>query len=460
MSATTETSRPEVPRPEVADPPSWAFPAYETHTLGNGLTALVYHLPGQYAVAARLGVPLRLSAEPREVEGVGTIMARTLTEGTERYSAQEFAVLLEREGVAIGAGVGDTSLEVDLDVAVNHLGAALELMRQVVAEPAFPESEVKREVRTRLADIEQERANPGSRAAQTMLGLLFAEGERASRPTRGSAATVAAITRDSVVEFYAQHVGPRGAVLALAGDFTDVDVVGSLEATLGQWENPHQVELEDPAPSAYADDRDRIVIVDRPGSVQSELVVTCPGPDRHIDGGWSPYPVLSFVVGGAPNARVDQVLREEKGFTYGIRSVFRPRRGAGSFNTSGSVRADSTVEALGLLLDILRDARDGFSDTEIRSGVDFISMTAPGRYATAGAVADEAITMAMDGLSTETTTQNLAAMKLVDADLAGQAYRRFVDGNFAVVVVGDADQIEDGIRGLDRGEVTVIRSSE
>ncbi|MDQ2757209.1 MAG: insulinase family protein, partial [Actinomycetota bacterium] len=191
-------------------------------------------------------------------------------------------------------------------------------------------------------------------------------------------------------------------------------------------------------------------------SVQTELVVACPGPDRKVARGWAAYPVLSFVLGGGPNARIDAVLREEKGFTYGIRSGFRPRRRGGLFLTSGSVRADSTVEALGTLLDILDGGRDGFTDDEVRSGVDFVAMTAPGRYATADAIADEAATMAHDGLSTQFTTDNLRHMVQLEAADLDAAYRDVVDGRWTVVVVGDAAAHADGIRALGRGDLTVL----
>ncbi len=153
-------------------------------------------------------------------------------------------------------------------------------------------------------------------------------------------------------------------------------------------------------------------------------------------------------MGGSPNARIDAVLREDKGFTYGIRATFRPRRREGLFLVSGSVRADATVEGLGLLLDILDRGRDGFTAEETRAGVDFIHKTAPGRYATADAVADEASTMALEGLSTEFTTANLLDLATVDAERLSAAYRRFVTGDWTVVVVGDAERYADGVRGL------------
>jgi predicted Zn-dependent peptidase len=166
--------------------------------------------------------------------------------------------------------------------------------------------------------------------------------------------------------------------------------------------------------------------------------------------------VLGFVVGGSPNARIDAVLREDKGFTYGIRSGFRPRRRGGMFLTSGSVRADSTVEALGLLMDILETAREGFTQEETQAGVDFISKTAPGRYATADAVAEEAAGLSLEGLTTEFTTESLLALADVDAAGLAAAYDRYVTGEWTVIIVGDATLYAEGVRGLGRGTVTVL----
>ena len=150
--------------------------------------------------------------------------------------------------------------------------------------------------------------------------------------------------------------------------------------------------------------------------------------------GWAAYPVLSFLVGGSPSARVDAVLREEKGYTYGIRSGFRPRRVGGLFVTAGSVRADVAVPALELLLGILDGARDGFTSEETRRGVDFVAKTAPGRYATADAIADEAATMAMDGLTTDFTTELLGKVRALTPDALTQAYREVVDGSWTCLL--------------------------
>jgi len=444
-------------RPEVVPPQPWAFPEPQRHTLDNGIALLAYDIPGQYVISVRTVLPLPLTVEPRELEGIATITARLLDEGTARHTSEEFAELLERKGIALGAGMSDSGLSVDLDVPKRRLAEALDLLQQALGEAVFPEAEVTRHVRTRLAEIEQERAMAPHRAAREFIATFFDSDDRASRPSAGTTQTVSAITREAIVDFHRRFIGPQGMTVVVAGDLSGVDVTALAGEVLGQWRTEGQ-EVAEPstAPPARAADATRIVLVDRPGSVQSELSVGCAGPDRRVEGGWAAYPVLAFVVGGSPNARVDAVLREEKGYTYGIRSGFRPRRRGGLFLTNGSVRADSTVESVKLLLGILDGARDGFSDNEVRSGVDFISKTAPGRFATADAVADEAASLALEGLTTQFTTDNLLAMQSLDSDALVEAYQRWVDGQWTVVIVGDASLYADELKTLSRGDVTVV----
>ncbi len=446
-----------LPRPPVPTPAPFVFPTPRTARLSTGLQVTAYDLPGQYVHSLRLAVPMPVRVEPEGLEGVGTMMARMLDEGTERWTSSQFARLMERRGVAIGAGMGESGLTVEVDVAKDNLDNALDLLRQVLVDPVFPQGELERHVRQRLAEIDQDRSIPAQRAALEFASTFYAAGTRAAIPTGGSADSVASITRADLRDLHAAHVAPTGATLVIAGDFAELDVFATLAQALDGWSarpayrSPPAWEL-----APLASDRARIVVVDRPESVQTEIVVGCPGPDRHVAGGWAPYPVLGFLVGGSPTARLDAVLREEKGYTYGIRSAFRPRRRGGLFLTSGSVRGDVTVESVALILDLLDGAREGFTAEEARTGADYISLTAPGRYATADTIADEALSLAFDGLTTQFTTDMLAEISAIDSARLDAAYRDTVDRAWTVVLVGDAARFVDGVRGLDRGEVAVV----
>ncbi|EAP99955.1 putative protease [Janibacter sp. HTCC2649] len=447
---------PTVPRPDVAPPEAWAFPLPDESVTDNGIRLLSYAVPGQYVISVRLVVPLSLADEPADREGVAAMTARLLDEGTARHSSDEFAELMERTGMVLGASVTDGALTVDVDVPQRFLPAALDLMRQALAEPVFPEPEVRRILRSRLAEIEQERASAPHRGARELTANLWAPTERASRPTAGTPDSIGAMSRDDVVAFHRAHVGPLGATLVIAGDLADVDVAQVVTEGLGGWVNPDHVQATPARPPVATGGATRVVLVDRPGSVQSELSVAAPGPDRSIDTGWDPYPVLSFIVGGSPSARVDAVLREDKGYTYGIRASFRPRARGGSFITAGSVRADATVDALRLLVEILGEARNGFSDREIRAGVDYVVQTAPGRYATADAVADEASALAIEGLPLDFQTTTLTRMGELDNARLTTAYSDVVTGEWVIIVVGDAAELRDGIEALDLGPVKVV----
>ena len=444
-------------RPQVAPPRPWTYPVAAEHLMGNGVRVLAHDLPGQYVLSLRVVVPTALSAEPPGKEGIAAMTARLLDEGTSAHDAEAFAELMERRGMVLGAGVSDGGLLVDVDVPKRHLETAAGLVREAVADAIFPETEVRRILRNRLAEIEQERASASHRAAKELARTLWAPGERAALTTGGTRETVGALTRDDLVEFHATSVGPQGATVVVAGDLTGVPVAEVLEGTLGTWSAPRHRQVPPPAAPVPAPDAARVVVVDRPDSVQTEISVGRPGPDRSTPHGWAPHPVISFVLGGSPSARIDAVLREEKGYTYGIRSAFRPRVAGGSFVTAGSVRSEVTGEAVEILLTILDGAaRAGFTDDELRAGVDYVAKTAPGRYATADAVADETAALALERLPLDFTTRTLRALPGLTRDDLDAAYRRVARGEWTVVLVGDAGTIVPALEGRVAGPVVTV----
>lgn len=446
----------EVPRPPVAPTAAWEFPHGRQDQLDNGMRSWVRDIPGQFICSVRVAVPMPSTREPAGLEGVGTLMARLLDEGTARRSADEMTELLERRGCAFSAHLTDDGMLVALDVPKRRLQDGLELLTEALAEPAFGTREVERHVRQRLAEIDHDRSEPDSAAALTFVEEYYDAADRFARPMAGTSDSVAAITPDSLRAYHQAQVRPDGAVVALAGDLTGVNVTGLLSGTLGAWRP--QGQGADTATTAgvarLAASTSRVVVVDRPGSVQSELYIGSAAPGRDVPGGWAPYPVLAMILGGAPQARLDAVLREDKGYTYGMRCGFRPRTRGGLFVTSGAVRADSTADALRLTLGILDDAREGFGVDETRDAVDFVARTAPGRYATADAVAAEVAARHLDGSGGPAHTRALLRdLPTVTPERLAQAYGR-VSGDRLVVVVGDAATFVDEVRS-DGHDVTV-----
>ncbi|WP_329498544.1 pitrilysin family protein [Kitasatospora herbaricolor] len=451
------------PQPEPGTPSPWAFPRPDRTTLANGITVLYCDRPGQQLVAVDVLLDAPLAAEPEGLDGVAGILARALNEGTDTLTAEEFAAELERTGATLDAHADHPNVRVSLEVPASRLQRGLTLLADALRAPALPENEIERLVANRLDEIVHEQANPARRAAKALYADLFDAADRLSRPRGGTADTVKAIDRAAVKAFYDAHIRPATTTVVVVGDLTGVDLPALLETTLGAWTGTPA------APSVHApvtaDDTGRVIIVDRPGSVQTQLLVGRIGPDRHDDA-WAAQILGTYCLGGTLTSRLDRVLREEKGYTYGVRAFAQPLRSAADGSgramlaISGSVDTASTAPALADTWTILRTlAAEGLTDAEREEAVQFLVGVAPLKYETAGSVAgtlaDQVEQYLPDDYQSEVYRQ-LAELGTAAATEAVVA--AFPPDRLVTVLVGDAAVIADPVKKLGIGEVTVVTS--
>ncbi|MGW1490629.1 M16 family metallopeptidase [Streptomyces sp. NPDC002402] len=449
------------PQPTAGDARPWAFPAPERDTLDNGLTVLRCHRPGQQVVAVELSLDAPLDAEPEGIDGVATIMARALSEGTDKHTAEEFAAELERCGATLDAHADHPGVRVSLEVPVSRLPKALGLLAEALRAPAFADSEVERLVRNRLDEIPHETANPARRAAKELSKELFPAAARMSRPRQGTEETVARIDSAAVRAFFEAHVRPATATAVIVGDLTGVDLDAVLAETFGTWTGDSAKPR--PVPPITAEDTGRVVIVDRPGAVQTQLLIGRIGADRH-DRVWPAQVLGTYCLGGTLTSRLDRVLREEKGYTYGVRAFGQVLRsapdgtGAAMLAISGSVDTPNTGPALDDLWKVLRTlAAEGLTDAERDVAVQNLVGVAPLKFETAASVAGTLADQVEQFLPDDYQAQlyvRLAETGTVEATAA--AVSAFPVDRLVTVLVGDASQIEEPVRALGIGEVTVV----
>ncbi|WP_371793475.1 insulinase family protein [Streptomyces sp. NBC_01471] len=451
------------PQPQAGAPRPWAFPAPERSTLPNGLTVLRCDRPGQQVVAVEISLDAPLDAEPEGLDGIATIMARAFSEGTDKHSAEEFAAELERCGATLDAHADHPGVRVSLEVPVSRLPKALGLLADALRAPAFAPSEVERIVGNRLDEIPHELANPARRAAKQLSKELFPATARMSRPRQGTEETVARIDAPAVRAFYDAYVRPSTATAVVVGDLAGTDLDAVLAETLGEWKG--NAGTPRPVPPITADDTGRVVVVDRPGAVQTQLLIGRIGADRH-DRVWPAQVLGTYCLGGTLTSRLDRVLREEKGYTYGVRAFSQVIRsapdgtGAAMLAISGSVDTESTGPALDDLWTVLRTlAAGGLTDAERDVAVQNLVGVAPLKYETAAAVAGTLADQVEQHLPDDFQAQlyaHLAATGTVEATAA--VVSAFPDDRLVTVLVGDAAQIVEPVRALGIGEVTVVAS--
>jgi predicted Zn-dependent peptidase len=449
------------PRPRGGEPRPWAFPVPARSTLSNGLNLLRADRPGQQVVAVEVCLQAPLDTEPEGLDGIAAVMARGLSEGTDKLDAEAFAAELERCGATLGSNIDHAGVRLSLEVPASRLARALGLLADALRAPAFPDDSVARLVRNRLDEIPHELANPTRRAAKELARSLFPADSRASRPREGTEETVARIDAAAVRAFYEEHVRPAATTVVIVGDLTDVDLDAAVESTLGTWTGSAA------APSVVqpvtADDTGRVVIVDRPGSVQTQLLIGRIGPDRH-DPVWPAQVLGTYCLGGTLTSRLDRVLREEKGYTYGVRAFSQVMRstpegtGSAMLAISGSVATDVTGPALEDLWKVLRTlAAEGLTDDERDVAVQNLVGVAPLRYETAVAVADTLADQVEQHLPDDYQThahERLARTGTAEATAA--VVNAFPADRLVCVLVGDASQIAEPVKALGIGEVTVV----
>jgi predicted Zn-dependent peptidase len=454
------------PQPAPGPPRPWAFPAPGRGGLASGLTVLRCHRPGQQVVAVEICLDMPLDIEPGGLDGIATIMVDALSQGTSQHTAEEFAAELERCGATLDAGTDYLGARVSLEVPVSRLPRALGLLAEALHEPAFTGSEVGRLVRNRLDEIPLELANPARRAAKQLSQELFPASARMSRPRKGTEDTVARIDAAGVRALYQAHVRPATATAVVVGDLTGVDLDAVLAGTLGGWSGDAAEPLRTPA--VTADDTGRVVIVDRPGAVQTQLLIGRIGPDRH-ERVWPALVLGTYCLGGTLTSRLDRVLREEKGYTYGVRAFQQVLRspaphaaggatGASVLAISGSVDTASTAPALGDLRTVLRTlAAEGLTDAERDTAVQNLVGVAPLQYERASSVAGTLADQVEQHLPDDYQAQLYARLsKTGTAEATAAVIAAFPEDRLVTILVGDASQIEAPVKALGLGGVEVV----
>jgi len=449
-------------RPGAAEPRHYDFPDFSRATLPNGLTVIACHLPGRPLLAAQLVIRGDTgggaTGEPADLGGVTVLMARAMTEGTNRRSAVDLIEASERLGAEIGADAGWDSLAVSLEVPRSRLLPALGLMAEVALEPSFPADEVERLRDERINDLLQAKADPRRRVERIYPETIFADGAPYRRPLAGTELTIPLVDRDAIVARHAAAMRPDAATLVLAGDLEGIDVAAEAAAVFGGWSAPSGPVPVAGGPSAARAGGRRIVVVDRPGAPQTELRVGHLGVARStLD--FHAISVLNAIVGGLFNSRLNNLLREARGYTYGINSSFDMRRHPGPFTVRCAVQTEVTVPAITDILGEISRIREGAVEApELTIARDYLVGVFPLRFEAAAQVAGAITGLVVNGLPDDELDRYRPAIAAVSAEQILAAARLHIRPDEAsIVMVGDASRFVGALRDADLGEVVVIR---
>jgi predicted Zn-dependent peptidase len=426
--------------------------------LSSGLPVRLVEQHSNPQVVLSIVLQSGASMDPRGKSGTASLTAELLDAGTGSRDALEISESVEFIGASLSFSAGADATFGTLLTLSRHLGRAIALFAEVLANPSFPVREFDRLRSQRLTSLVGLKDRAAFVASSAFMRVIYGEDHPYGKDPSGTEQSVGDLSRDDICGFYTDHYIPANATLIVVGDTTMADILPVLERELGRWKGgpAHAAAAAPPPPAAPA----RAYLIHRPGAPQSEIRIGSPALARNC-AEYFPATVMNRVLGGQFSSRINMNLREKRGLTYSARSSFIFLKQAGPFIVSGGFTGAKTGEAAEqLLLEIGAMHREGVTDGELEfsrkglTGGFALSFETP--YQMAGALQS----IILHGLPDdyyERYIPNLASV--TSGDVMRVARSTLDPRTMALVVVADANETRGGLESLGRGEVVMLDTS-
>jgi len=413
--------------------------------LGNGLQVIVlesHKLPTFYM---QMVIQSGGLSDPAGKAGLAQFTASMLREGTKTRTSKQISEQIESLGGSLmaGSGLSSTTSVVSAGGLTDNFDQVMELFADVILNPSFPQDELNKLKTRMIAQLRMQRSQPYFLAYERFSKVMY--GEHPAGRIAPSAEVIQSLTPDMLAQFQATYYRPNNAIFAIVGDVQHADIVAKLDKTFGPW--PRAEVPQTTIPKAADLGPAKIYLVDRPGSVQTNLLVGCLTIER-TDPDYSALEVMNRVFGGGPSGRLFMNLREDKGYTYGAYSNFTALKYRGLLQANTEVRTNVTDGAMKELMYEIKRLRDEKVPAE---EFDNAKRAIIGGFAlqleSPQALLQNILTQKLYNLPADywdTYPQKIAAITQDDAQ---RVARKYLDlDHLQVVAVGDGKQLVDALR--------------
>jgi len=444
--------------PETTNFPEVKFAEFERDFLANGMELIVANRSAVPVVNIRMSFDAGYASDQFGELGTSSLAMTMLDEGTTKRSALEISDELARLGARFNAGSNIDSSTVGISALKENLDASLDIFSDLVLNPAFPDNELERLRRMRLARIQQEKTQPIGLAIRVFPKLLYGEGHAYSMPLTGSGTeeSVARISRDSLVDYHSTWFKPNNATMIVVGDTSMEEMKPKLERLFRDWE-PGTTPTKNIADVGVRD-AEHVYVIDRPGSEQSIIIAGNVAP-AVSDGNELAVETMNEIIGGSFTSRINMNLREDKAWAYGAQTMLLDTASQRPFIAYAPVQTDKTMESMAEikreLVEYLGD--NPATDEEIAKVKSNNTLSLPGRWETANAVLrdiSEIVTYDLPDDYWDTYADNVRNVSSAQINEAAEAVIK--PDNIIWIVVGDREKIESRIRELEIGEITLL----
>ncbi len=410
---------------------------FET-TLPNGLKVIVFEDKRLPLVSYRLGFKTGSIYDPKDSIGLTSAMTALLNEGTATRTSLQLAEEIERLGASVGASAGEDNTIVSASALAMYGSDVLKLMADVVLNPVFPESELALYKKNTIENLKFQRSQPSFLADERISKAIY--GTHPYGIASPSASDVEKITREKLAAYHSKMFTPNNATLIVVGDVKREDLLKEITANFGGWKKGTMDKMTFPTPPVRT--ATTLTVVDRPGSLQSNIVLANLAIDRS-NPDFFPVLVMNQVLGAGASSRLFMNLREAKGYTYGAYSSFDTKRLAGNFQATAEVRTPVTGDSLKeFFYELNRVRNEKASEKELKDAKSYLTGVFPLRAETQEGLTNLLVSQQLYDLPADylqTYRDKVNAVTLEDVERVAKKY--ISPDKIAIVIVGDADEI-------------------
>ena len=446
--------------PYPTDKVSFKFPSLQTATLSNGSKVVLAQRTGVPLVELNFQFSFGYAQEDNNELGYTNFMMDMLNEGTKKYSSLEFDEALDSLGSNLGFSSGLDSSVVSLSSLKVNLASTLDLAKDALINPTFPAEEIKRIKKQTLASIAQEENRPSSIAYRNIGKLLYGEDHPYGKPLTGSgiSSTISEITRDDIINVHQRAINPTNLTFAVAGDISLDEIVDVLEAKFSTWSGRSADSLK-PLDKVALPKTRIVYLINKPNAQQSYIVAGQLLPPSATDEEVE-LDYMNYAIGGSFTARLNMNLREDKSWSYGVRTRLGGAKGQRTMLVTAPVQTDKTSESMTEIVNEYAAylSTNPITADELAKGKSSKTLRLPGQFETLGALksgVSEIVTYGRDLNYLNDLPRLLDKPTLAQVQEKAQTYIK--PGQWTWLIVGDLSKIEGPIRALNLGEVKIIK---
>jgi zinc protease len=439
-------------KPPVAEPiDSIPEPEVAKKRLPNGLNVAVISNREVPMLTMVLGI--RSGAWTEHKPGVAAMAMSMLSQGTKNRTAKQMAEVLESNAISLTGSAAMDTASISGSALADKAELAMELLADMARNPVFPKEEYNILSSQTLVSLAISTKTPEYLADREFRRRIYGDHPYARTET-GEVADVRAIRVDDMQEWFASNVRPENCTLYLAGDINADTGFALAEKYLGDWNAEGDLNLP-PLPALPEINETQILVYDRPGSEQSQIRVGHVSVGR-TDPDYSKASVMSSILGGSFNSRLNKAIRVDKGLTYGARGGLAPRRFAGEFQISTFSKTVSTADTIQVILDVVKTMQEeNPTDTELQDTKTFVTGSYAGSRETPEATISDLWLLETQSLPSNYQKILLGEVTKTTADQVRSVAEKLIHRQaLMIVVVGEAEKIKADLERI--APVTVI----